>query len=166
MVGLINFSRTGKFSKELEEIFIARAYDKIKKKLGTQKSLDDFLKKEIDKMSKCKTITKHLNSRQDNSNGNRKVKYLVDKNTKKEEKADDEESKIVNAKDAWITVTDKAIYINISLKDVKDIPVSEWENEETGEKKERITLVGSRALLEKVINGEKKGVPLAYFKEA
>lgn len=76
MVGLINFSRTGKFSKELDEIFIDRAYDKIKKKLGSQKSLDDFLKKEIDKMSKCKTITKHLNSRQNNSNGNRKVKIF------------------------------------------------------------------------------------------
>lgn len=90
---------------------------------------------------------------------------MVKKESKKEEKADDQESKIVNADDSWITVTDKAVYINISIKDVKDIPVSEWENEETGDKKERITLVGSRALLEKVINGEKKGVPLAYFKE-
>ena len=73
------------------------------------------------------------------------------------------ESKIENS-DSWITVSDKAVFINIPVEVAEKIPVSEYVNEE-GITIKRLVLVGSRATLEKLVNGEKKGVPLGYFKE-
>lgn len=168
MVGFINYSKTGKHNKELEEIFkqeqIDKAYEKALKIAGNQKTLDEFIEKmKNDRMSKSKTVKKHLYIRIAKNDSNRKLVRMVKKENKKP-KADEQEGSLENTKDAWISVTDKAVFINISLEDVEAIPVSEWENKD-GDKKERIVLVGSKALLEKVINGEKKGVPLAYFKE-
>lgn len=79
-------------------------------------------------------------------------------------KADENtESKIENT-DSWITVSENAVFINIPVEVAEKIPVSEY-TPENGETVKRLVLVGSRKTLEKLINGEKKGVPLGYFKE-
>ena len=79
-------------------------------------------------------------------------------------KADENtESKIENT-DSWITVSDNAVFINIPVEVAEKIPVSEY-TPEGGETVKRLVLVGSRKTLEKLVNGEKKGVPLGYFKE-
>lgn len=79
-------------------------------------------------------------------------------------KADDnKESKIENS-DSWITVSDNAVFINIPVEVAEKIPVSEYTNKE-GITLKRIVLVGSRKTLEKLVNGEKQGVPLGYFTE-
>lgn len=120
-----------------------------------------------DKMSKCKTNTKHLYIRVAKSNSNRKMvkcmaETMKNKKDQKEEKAD--ESKIVSDTDAWITVSDNAVFVNIPVEVAEKIPISEYTNSE-GVTLKRLTLVGAKSILEKLISGEKKGVPLGYFKE-
>jgi len=156
MLGLICFSKTGKYSRQLEEIFIDIPLKRFINPTE-QKCLDDF-----GRMSKCKTTTKHLNIRIAKYNSNRKVKNLATMGNKKDKKED--ESKIVSDTNAWITVSDKAVFVNIPVEVAQEIPVSEWTNEE-GVTLKRITLVGSRQILENLIDGKKKGVPLGYFKE-
>ena len=79
-------------------------------------------------------------------------------------KADENtESKIENT-DSWITLSENAVFINIPVEVAEKIPVSEY-TPENGETVKRLVLVGSRKTLEKLVKGEKKGVPLGYFKE-
>lgn len=73
------------------------------------------------------------------------------------------DSKIENS-DSWITVSDTAVFINIPVEVAEKIPVSEYVDKE-GMTLRRLVLVGSRKTLEKLVNGEKRGVPLGYFKE-
>lgn len=73
------------------------------------------------------------------------------------------DSKIENS-DSWITLGENAVFINIPVEVAEKIPVSEYVDKE-GMTLRRLVLVGSRKTLEKLVNGEKKGVPLGYFKE-
>ena len=88
---------------------------------------------------------------------------MAQKTIDRKEADENTESKIENS-DSWITVSDKAVFINIPVEVAEKIPVSEYTNDE-GVTIKRLVLVGSRKTLEKLVNGEKKGVPLGYFKE-
>lgn len=88
---------------------------------------------------------------------------MAQKTIDRKDAEDNKESKIENS-DSWITVTDNAVFINIPVDVAEKIPVSEYTNKE-GVTIKRLTLVGSRKTLEKLVKGEKQGVPLGYFKE-
>ena len=82
---------------------------------------------------------------------------------RKKEASENKESKIENS-DSWITVSENAVFVNIPVEVAENIPVSEYTNKE-GITLRRIVLVGSRKTLEKLVSGEKQGVPLGYFKK-
>lgn len=153
LVGFISFSKTGSHSKEIDEIF------KLRKRLKEQKKLEDF-----DKMSKCKNDTKHLYIRVAKINSNRKLVKNMAKTMKTKNKETDDESKIVSDTDAWITVSENAVFVNIPVEVAEKIPISEYTNSD-GVTLKRLTMVGSKKILENLIEGKKKGVPLGYFKE-
>jgi hypothetical protein len=74
------------------------------------------------------------------------------KTTKKDKK------QITETEDSWIGTNEKAVFINITEQDFEKMPVLE---DDKGKRK--IVLVTSVQSVEKLLNGDIKGVKLGYF---
>ena len=178
LVGLIDYGKKGKHYREISEIFkqreIDKAYDKLKKTMGSQKALDDFLEKEKNKtvkVSKRKTTSKTIYTRNTfniitrNGEIEKMPPKKVNIGSKTEAPAESPEKEIADTEGTWLSKSKngKAIFVTIPVDDLNKMEIQKYTNKD-GEVIEQVQLVTSVESLERVLSAEIKGTKLGYFK--